>query len=188
MRILGLDISTTCVGVAVVSVSSGSLHIDALEHIEFKGCETLWEKADHVELTLGQLLISDLNFKLVDRVYVEDAALRFTPGQSSAATLSTLLRFNGLVTYIARDVFGVEPEFIAAGHARKLCGMKMQQRKKCGKSHKEQVFDYMMANDLKHITWPMKKRSSNVVDWSRDVTDAYVIARAGSVLYNQPIQ
>jgi hypothetical protein len=35
------------------------------------------------------------------------------------------------------------------------------------------------------VTWPTKKGGA-VVDWSRDATDAYVIARAAQV--NGPIQ
>jgi hypothetical protein len=47
-------------------------------------------------------------------------------------------------------------------------------------SGKEQVFKYMSENDLKHIQWPLKKTGVSV-DWSRDATDSYVIARAAMV-------
>jgi hypothetical protein len=38
----------------------------------------------------------------------------------------------------------------------------------------------MKANDLKHVAWPLKKNGKEE-DWSRDATDAYVIARAAQV-------
>jgi hypothetical protein len=96
---------------------------------------------------------------------------------SSAATITTLMRFNGIVSYIGRNIFGVEPEYISAAHARKLCGIKMQRTSVAGMSGKEQVFKYMSENDLKHVVWPKKKNGKDV-DWSRDATDAYVIAYA----------
>jgi hypothetical protein len=47
-------------------------------------------------------------------------------------------------------------------------------------SGKEQVFKYMAEHDLQHVQWPLKKNGS-AVDWSRDATDSYVIARAASI-------
>jgi hypothetical protein len=38
----------------------------------------------------------------------------------------------------------------------------------------------MAKNDLKDFSWP-KKKSGKIVDWSRDATDAYVIAKAASL-------
>ena len=77
----------------------------------------------------------------------------------------------------------VEPEYIGSAHARKLCGIRLQ-RTAVGGPQKEQVFAYMAANDLKHVTWPVKK-SGRVVDWSRDACDAFVIARAAAI--NGPV-
>jgi len=46
---------------------------------------------------------------------------------------------------------------------------------------KEQVFKYMSENDLKHVDWP-KKKNGQPIDSSRDMTDAYVIARAACLM------
>jgi hypothetical protein len=43
----------------------------------------------------------------------------------------------------------------------------------------------MSENDLKHVQWPTKKNGS-AVDWSRDATDSYVIARA--VMISGPLK
>jgi hypothetical protein len=90
------------------------------------------------------------------------------------------MRFNGIVSYISREIFKVDSEYISASHARKLCGIKMQRNSIDGMSGKEQVFKHMSENDLKHVQWPLKK-SGAPVDWSRDATDSYVIARAAMV-------
>jgi len=103
----------------------------------------------------------------------------FRPGMSSAQTISTLMRFNGIVSYIARNIFQKEPEYIGSAHARKLCGVKLV-RTAIGGPQKEQVFSHMETNDLKYVVWPQTK-TGKVVPWSRDACDAYVIARAASI-------
>jgi hypothetical protein len=89
--------------------------------------------------------------------------------------------FNGLVSYFVRETWKIDPEHIMPARARKLIGLKMQQKKTCGLSHKEQTFDAIMASDLSHHTWPTK-RSGKPKDWAYDIVDAYVIAKAGVVL------
>ncbi len=201
--ILGLDVSTSCTGVCVVdsevSPDDKGSHIIMLEAIEFKGCKTLWEKADNVKRILENL-VTDLfirgpvheqapvwNYRsgqeMIDRVVLEEPLMGFRPGMSSAQTISQLMRFNGIVSYIARNAFQREPEYIGSAHARKLCGIKLQ-RTALGGPQKEQVFRFMETNDLKHVVWPLKK-SGKMVDWSRDACDAYVIARAAAV--NGPV-
>jgi hypothetical protein len=120
----------------------------------------------------------------IDRVVLEEALLGFRPGMSSAMTISTLMRFNGIVSYLARETFHVEPEYIGSAHARKLCDVKLQ-RIALGGPQKLQVFKHMNEHDLKHVVWPLKK-SGKVVDWATDACDAYVIARAAMI--NGPIQ
>lgn len=202
--ILALDVSTSCTGICIVDSDiepdeKGS-HILVLDRIEFKGCNTLWDKADRVEKSL--LSIQDQlhcrgpvlgeppvegwvsGQEHVQRIVVEEPLMGFRAGMSSAQTISMLMKFNGIVSYIARNIFKQEPEYIGSGHARKLCGMKLV-RTALGGPQKEQVFSYMAEHDLKHVQWPLKK-SGKQVEWSRDACDAYVIARAASI--NGPVQ
>jgi len=183
--ILGLDVSTSCTGLCLVESSrapddKGS-HILLLDRIEFKCCRTFWEKADAVSAYLSSLQGNGRLGGYSDsfRIVVEEPLMGFRTGMSSAQTITQLMRFNGIVSYIARDVFKVEPEYVGSAHARKLCGIKLQQTK-IGGPQKEQVFAHMAINDLKHVTWPTKKNGA-IVDWSRDACDAYVIARAAMV-------
>jgi hypothetical protein len=187
--ILGLDVSTSCTGYSVVdsgvAADDKGSHILLIEAIDLsKGHKTMWEKADMI-LALFQKIKSENGLNIIiERVVLEEALLSFRPGMSSAMTISALMRFNGIVSYLARNVFEVEPEYIGSAHARKLSGVKLQRTALAGMSQKEQVFKYMSEHDLKFKVWPTKK-SGKVVDWSRDATDAYVIARAASV--NGPI-
>ena len=181
--VLGLDVSTSCTGVCVVDRDiqpddKGS-HILLIDKIEFKKCKTFWEKADVVESVLLDIIHRQ---KITPNVFsLEEPLLGFQKGLSSAATITTLMRFNGIVSYIGRRIFELDPTYISAAHARKLCGIKMQRTSIAGMSGKEQVFKYMSENDLRYMDWPRKK-NGQPVDWSRDATDAYVIARASCLL------
>lgn len=189
--ILGLDVSTSCVGVCVVDADkepdTKGDNVVFMTHIDFKGCETLWDKADVVGDSFAKLP-SNLTFLQAVKtqsytmdVCVEEPLMGFRTGMSSAATITTLMKFNGIVSYLARKVFQTDPIYISAAHARKECGVKVQRVSKCGVSAKEQVFEHMRKNDLQHVNWPSKKKSEKIVDWARDETDAYVIARAGAL-------
>jgi len=180
--ILGLDISTSCTGLCIVDVdvepdSKGS-NVILIDKVDFKKCKTIWDKADVVSDAFDKL-----HYKF-EGVYVEEPLMGFQTGMSSAATITTLMKFNGIVSYMARQKFDVDPIHVSAAHARKLCGIKLIQKKKCGISHKDQVFAHMITHDLSHIVWPCKPKSGKTVDWAKDEVDAYVIARAGALMNN----
>lgn len=183
MIVVGLDISTSCTGICIIDSGiqpddAGS-HIINLEYVEFKDCKTLWEKADKMHNVLSA---HASNLKQMPGVFaVEEPLLGFQKGMSSATTITTLMRFNGIVSFIGRKIFSVDPTHISAASARKLCGIKMQKTSTAGMSGKEQVFKHMSEHDLKHVIWPVKKNGSPI-DASRDMTDAYVIARAACLL------
>jgi len=189
--ILGLDVSTSVVGVCVIESTippddKGS-HILLLDRIEFKGCKTLCDKANAVQAYVGWLQCGGrLGYFSSIRIVLEEPLMGFRPGMSSAQTISTLMRFNGIVSYIAYSTFKQEPEYIGAAHARKLCGVKLQRTGIAG-PQKEQVFAHMAANDLRFVQWPTKK-NGKIVDWSRDACDAYVIARAATLQPPPPVQ
>ena len=178
MLTLGLDVSTSVTGVALVCESN---EIVFLDHIDFKKCKTFWEKTDLVEKYFNDKIAK--HHTDVAQVFVEEPLMGFRTGMSSAATITMLMRFNGIVSHLSRRIFKVDPVYVSAAHARKLCGMKLQQVKKVGISHKEQVFSYMSEHDLKDVVWP-KKKTGVPIDASRDMTDAYVIARGGMLTLN----
>lgn len=179
--ILGLDVSTSVIGVCIlnseINFDNKGSHILYLDKIEFKKCKTIWEKADIVTLKFSELL------KKIPgeyQVMLEEPLMGFRAGMSSATTITSLIRFNGIVSYISREIFNCDPSYISASHARKLCGIKMQRTAIAGMNGKEQVFKHMSNNDLKHIIWPVKKNGLPN-HTSRDMCDAYVIARATQI-------
>lgn len=185
MTILGLDISTSITGIALLEPSDDEIpNIVLLDHIHFKKCNTIWEKVDRVK-DYFENASQNHKWTNIEAIYAEDALKKFSVGKSSASTIATTGRFNGLVSYVARNQFELDPVYISSGAARKACGLKMQQKKKCGGlTHKEQTFKAMMESDLSHITWPNKLRSKNIVDYAYDIVDAYVISKAGLNIYH----
>lgn len=183
--VLGLDVSTSCVGVCVTDSEilpddKGS-HIIHLGRIEFKGCKSLWDKADTVSDYLKREdLFGEKPGNLPVIFALEEPLMGFSRGMSSAATITTLMRFNGIVSYIGKKAYGIDPTYLSAATARKTCGVKLVKRA-VGGPQKEQVFKHMSENDLKHVSWP-KKKNGAIVDWARDATDAYVISRAACLL------
>jgi Holliday junction resolvasome RuvABC endonuclease subunit len=172
MRVLGLDISTSCTGVAVLDEE---FNIIALTHIDFKKCNDFWEKVDRARVEL-YAIIEQYN---PDEFCVEQILQSFTPGFSSAGTIMLLAQFNAILSASVRDKMGKSPTFITSGHARKLCGLKMLTKAKSGgRTHKEQVQDYLVEGYLKHIDFP-KTKTGKLKPFVGDECDAYVMARAG---------
>ena len=170
--ILGLDVSTSITGVVLIE-GMGFENIKFIDHIDFKKCEDLWQKVDHAREFLIDVKEKHGN---PDHVYIEESLMAFRPGLSSAATISTLLKFNALVSYSCREIFGFNPKFIASVSARKKCGIKINKQDK--RPAKEQVFEWAANGALKDVDWP-KKKNGMPKDWSKDATDAYVVALAG---------
>lgn len=177
MKVLGLDVSTSITGVCVLEKTDDEPNIILLDHIDFKECKTFWEKVDKARSFFSSKDFSSAT-KGIDGVFIEESLQSFRTGMSSAATITTLAKFNSLVSYFARETFSMDPNYIAATSARKLCGIKVQKTAIVGKNAKEQTFEWAMNGPLQHVKWPLKK-NGQPKDWSRDATDAYVIARAG---------
>jgi len=171
MIALGLDISTSCIGICLLRENE----ILLLDHLDLKKYKTLWTKSDEFRIKITEILNS---FGKIDVLAIEEPLLGFSKGMSSASTITILMKFNGMTSLISRDIFGLEPTYISAASARKLCGVKLQKTSVAGMSHKEQVFKHMCEHDLSHVVWPLTPKSGSIVGWSRDATDAYVIARA----------
>lgn len=181
MRSLGLDISSSTIGVSVAErTNEGSIVPRFLDHIRLDNVKGLWAKHDEVVKRLNEMKAAGA-FDGITKVAVEEALVSFRPGLSSAETITTLIRINILVCSTLRDMFGIDPDFIASSTARKLAGVKVQHMSKCGKSAKTQVFEHMQRHDLSHVKWPLRKlgkQKGEPVEQAKDVTDAWVIAKA----------
>lgn len=180
--VLGLDVSTSNTGIVFLDNFGKRLKLD---HIDFKGCETFWDKADRLRDRFRDF---SYEFPIISNFYIEEPMKRFAQGFSSAEVISMLQRFNGIACFLARDVWHLDPVYINVASARKMAGIKVTTKAKAGgRDVKTQTFDHMMQSDLADVVWPTKLRSDKVVDWAKDVVDAYVIAKAGFVLQQREL-
>ena len=91
--ILGLDISTTIVGAALLD-NDGNLILS--EHWDISKAESLFEKGEIV----GAELYSIRSKYDIEEVFVETALKKFLPGKSRADTIIKLAKFNGIVSWL----------------------------------------------------------------------------------------
>ena len=99
-------------------------------------------------------------------------------GKSSAKTLSTLMTFNGVVSWLVYELFEIKPEYIAATSARKHCGIKVKR----GEKAKAVVLQHLLENEKAfNIEYT---RHGNPKPESYDMADAIIIAKAGDKLEN----
>ncbi len=177
---LGLDISTSCTGWCVVTPEGSFVDMG---YIPLSSKLSSYQKAQIMRERL-----SSLHIKYdIEKVFIEENLQAFRPGFSSAKTLLTLARFNGIVGYLAQQEFYCAPEYINVNVARKTVGLKIISKKKGGKPTKEQVLDWVADQVI--FEWPEKvlksgpRKGQNILEpGCFDAADAFVIARAGSKL------
>lgn len=180
---LGLDVSTSITGWSLLALGSSEF---TLGFLPLASSKSPYAKAGKVRELL-QNLTHDYN---IQQVFVEQDLRRFTRGLSSAQTIATLARFNGVVCQLSYEETGIEPILINVNEARKACGIKYNRKDKT-KTTKEKVFEIVQQKI--DYDWPTKilksgpRKGLEVLEpGCFDMADAYVIARAGCILYPEP--
>ena len=161
-----------------------------MEYVSLKRQCNLWEKADFFKLSLLELLTPE-DMKSITSIFVEENLQVFRRGLSSARTLMTLAKFNGIVCYILRQIFEIDPISINVNEARRSVGLKIISQRKGGSPTKEQVIDWVAAElSGTSFVWPTKVLKSGprrgqtiMLPECGDMADAYVISRAAVSLY-----
>ena len=164
--ILGLDISTSITGFSVLDDSGDVLLCD---FINLKKLTTMFDKAKTVEQKLQELFSTNP----IDQIWIEESLQMFSSGMSSAKTLATLTKFNGIVSWISWDRFNIEPQYIAAVSARKEIGLTVPK----GKRGKDVVMEHMLDKE----SWFVVEygRTGKIKPHFYDMADSFVVAKAG---------
>ena len=173
--ILGLDISTSITGVTVVDNDGNVVFNDAWDLRNKKYFPTLFHKGHEVKELLRQV---DDEF-YISSILIEQSLQSFRSGFSSAKTLSTLSRFNGIVSWLCYEIFEMQPEFIAATSARKKCGITVPK----GVKAKQVVIQYVLDN-VPSVLIEYTKHG-NPKPHCFDKADSWVIAYAGYLCQKQ---
>jgi len=179
--ILGLDVSTSCTGWSVLD-SDGTL-ID-IGYIRLDKLKDLFCKAQEVFNVISEIYV---NYAIHD-VFIEENLQSFRTGFSSAKTLSTLARFNGIVSYVTYQVIDIKPKMLNVNAARRSVGLKID--RKSEETTKEQVLNWVSGEiSNTDYQWPVKilksgpRKGQTILNPAcYDMADAFVIARAGILM------
>lgn len=154
-------------------------------YISLDSYETTFQKARAMSGELARLCAK----YSIAKVVIEENLQAFRPGFSSAKTLLTLARFNGIVSYLAQDQLGVEPEFVNVNVARKAVGLKIISKKKGGQPTKDQVLEWVKSQV--EFAWPTKvlksgpRKGDHITDpGCFDAADAFVVAASSIKTFN----
>lgn len=115
--ILGLDISTTCTGVSILSVDDNNdFKVELVDRCKFKnksnitGTEALFYKSQQFKD-----FITEHNIGFTDIVIEEPL-----PNSQNRNTLTSLLKFNGMLSQSIYESTGIVPKYISSYDARRF--------------------------------------------------------------------
>lgn len=180
--IMGLDISTTCIGVCVLE-DDGSEYGKILEltHVNpkipnrFKGIESLFIK----KKIFNNEFLRKWKDVGIDRVIIESPLLR----SNNVNTVSTLLQFNGMISDCVYNVLKIIPEYISSYDARKYSFPEFMTIRKFGKDgkayEKKKIINAVNNNQFVlfgSFPWDIEKKTlihSKVSEIFPDITWLY---------------
>jgi Holliday junction resolvasome RuvABC endonuclease subunit len=174
--ILGIDISTSRIGIAAVTPDEKLIYCDT---ITYKNKElSLEDKAVLFENTLKKILkIEKLN---PIAVYIEEPFTAFGGGKTSANTMAKLQRFNGMCCLATRKIFGEDSTLLPVRTCRSLNEIKIPR----GSNTKQLIIDWVSAKYPKDFTYELT-RFGNPKPGTNDKADAVVVALAGAKKFKE---
>ena len=183
--ILGVDVSTSITGFAIVAEEQ-LVYYDSIDLRKYKNVfdKTIAIKEKILDLYEMYQCNNDDSMRIgdaaypIEHIYVEQPFTFFNSGGSSAKTMATLQRFNGIVSWLLFEIFEIRPEYVGATAARKHAGIKVPR----GQKAKKVVLEYLLETE------PAFKieytRYGNPKPESYDRADAIVVAKAGWQIEN----
>ena len=131
--IMGLDISTTCIGICLMEYNEKNPNgkIIELTHVNPK----VNKKINKIESLFVKKQIFNDEFlslwkdKGITRVIIESPLLQ----SNNVNTVGTLLQFNGMISDCIYNVLGIVPEYISSYEARKYSFPELMAIRKYGK-------------------------------------------------------
>ena len=172
--VLGIDISTSITGFAVLDKEGELVYSDSIDLRKYK---TIFRKSVEIKEKIldifEQFVVDKYDDDIIDHIYIEQSLHMFMRGKSSAKTLSTLTRFNGIVSWLVYELFEIEPEYIGATSARKHAGIRVPR----GQKAKEVVMKFLLDNEPKFVI--EYTTQGNPKPEAFDRADALIVAKAG---------
>jgi len=133
---------------------------------------------DKASVIRGRLIDVRIKFPITE-VMIEQSLQMFRAGFSSAKTLTTLSKFNGVVSWLCYNTFGFEPEYVSATSARKNVGISVKRGQKAKKVVMKFVLDNEPQFDVQYT------KHGNPRPECFDKADSWVIAKFGYNTWQQ---
>ena len=179
-KILGLDVSTKTIGVALFDLSSRDLL--ELTHVSPRPKPVSENKMEEMinKSSLFRKKLQEYVGVGVVRVVIEEPLLN----SNNAYTIGTLLRYNTLISKEVYDVLGIVPEYISTYNSRKLAFPELIQKNEKGKFV---LFGgYPKDCDKKELIWKLVSKREPQIQWlytrnntlkkeNFDMADAYTV-------------
>ena len=163
--ILGIDVSTSITGLAVLN-SDGEL-------IEYSSVILKNEKDIFMKgILIKEKLINLAEMYSFDKVAIEKPFEFFNSGGSSAMTMAKLQKFNGIVSWMCFEIYEKKPIYYTATQARGLVGIKVPR----GQKSKEVVLEFLKESEPSFVIETTKTGKAKPHYY--DMADAIVIAKA----------
>ena len=175
--LLGLDVSTSCTGFTVLDDNGKICELGAIDLKNKKIYSNMFSKAINIRNVL-KMIGTKYN---ISHIYIEPALVLFQAGKSSATTISTLLKFNGIVSYICFEEFGKIPQYIPASMARKTCGIKIEK----GSKAKVLTMEHWLKTEPDFSKIVEYTKNGNIKPEYFDISDSLTIVKAGYLLYEK---
>lgn len=144
---VGLDISTSCTGVALMH-PDGKLDSCVFELSSY---DEFYDK-----FRFFTQLWSPLGALTVEKICIEEPLLSFSQGKSTASTLAMLQRMNGAISCYLSQQTGLDPIHIHVSTVRRLCGFnkKYWATLRPAWTEKMRFFEYALNCEFsKHLSW-----------------------------------
>ena len=172
--VLGIDISTSITGFAVLNNEGELVYSDSIDLRKYK---TVFRKSVEIKEKIldifEEFVVDACDDDIIEHIYIEQSLHMFMRGKSSAKTLSTLTRFNGIVSWLVYELFEIEPQYIGASSARKNAGIRVPR----GQKAKQVVMKFLLDNEPKFVI--EYTTQGNPKPEAFDRADALVVAKAG---------
>ena len=195
-RILGLDVSTKTIGIALFEEDGKLLELTHITPVIKPKPETkleeLFKKVDAFEKLLTRYIELD-----IEKVVIEEPLLN----SNNVYTVGTLLKFNGMISKMVSEVLNVIPDFVSSYDARAFAFpelMQIRTHNRKGEPYTEKeiskkkpvlfgAYDYKV--DKKMVIWEKVADLEPQIVWEYtknntlkkenfDMTDSYACVRA----------
>lgn len=177
--ILGLDVSTSITGATILDRNGDIVYNEAWDTRKFKN---IFEKAAAIKEKILDAYERGLDDdSRIEYIFIEQNLQSFRSGFSSAKTLSTLSKFNGIVSWMCYDSLDIQPEYVAATTARKLAGIRVPR----GIKAKDVVLRHIEKAGLLEIEYT---KHGNPKPQYYDRADSIIIAKAGHYLVKESVK